>query len=157
MRYDPNSVEWLFRIFERLHHNYIHAEMNRRGLSRASHPSMLFALKQYQGHPASQKQLADSVGISAPTAAVSIDRMQKAGLLKRVTDKNDRRRNLITFTEKGLLMVEQCEQVFDETDQAIFEGFSAEEKEQLKSFYLRLISKLKELDAQNQTLTKKEQ
>ena len=152
---EQDTVEWLFRAFERMHHNYIKQELTRRGFGMASHPRILFMLKSRPGHTASQKQLADFVGISPPTAAVSIRRMQKAGLLRRVEDTRDRRRKLVTFTAKGLRAVLECETVFDRTDHAVFEGFSEQEIELLKEFYRRMLKNLKNLGAQPPTLPKR--
>ncbi len=147
MACERGSIEWMFHMFERQCHNHIRQELDSRGFGMASHPRILLALKHHPGHTASQKELADSTGISPPTAAVSIRRMQNAGLLKRVEDKRDRRRNRITFTEKGLQAVSECQAVFERTDRALFSGFSKEEIRLLRDFYRRMIENLKSLDS----------
>ena len=48
-----------------------------------------------------QRELADCMGLREPTMVRLIDRMEKNGLLKRVTSKQDRRRNNLVLTKKG--------------------------------------------------------
>ncbi|MCR4431741.1 MAG: MarR family transcriptional regulator [Tepidanaerobacteraceae bacterium] len=149
MEYDPNALEWLFRTFERMHHNCIKSEFARRGLSEASHPAILFSLKyEVRNMAASQKDIAQMLGISPPTVAISLKRMEKAGLVRKIVDENDLRRNLITLTDKGLQLLEECENTFYEIDRNIFNGFSDEEREQLKKFYIRMIYNLESMGVQ---------
>jgi DNA-binding MarR family transcriptional regulator len=97
---------------------------------------------------ASQKELADFLGIRPSSLAISIKRMEKAGLVRRVTDRNDLRRNIITLTKKGEQLVRECTLVFDDIDKRMYEGFSAEEKEQLRKYYIRIINNLEKLGVQ---------
>lgn len=148
MAYEPDTLEHLFAAFNRMHHNCLKNEFDRRGLALASHPSILFALcHEARNKTASQKELAEFVGISAPTAAISIKRMQKAGLLRKVTDEKDQRKNMITLTDEGLRLVSKCKNVFCEIDMATFKGFSKQEKVQLKGYYLRMIANLEAIGA----------
>ncbi|MDI3481968.1 MAG: hypothetical protein PWQ97_1623 [Tepidanaerobacteraceae bacterium] len=149
MEYDPNALEWLFQTFERMHHNCIKSEFARRGLSEASHPLILMALKyEVSNMAASQKDIAQMLGISPPTVAISLKRMEKAGLVCKITDEDDLRRKLVKITEKGLRLLDECENAFSEIDRNIFKGFSDEEREQLKRFYIRMIHNLESMGAQ---------
>jgi DNA-binding MarR family transcriptional regulator len=149
LEYNPDGLKWLFRAFDRMHHNCLKAELKKRGLREASHPVILFALKhEIKDMLASQKEIADAIGISPPTAAISIKRMEKAGLLCKIPDEQDTRRKLITLTEKGIQLINECELAFEKVDQGMLTGFTAAEIEQLKMFYLRMINNLETMGAQ---------
>jgi DNA-binding MarR family transcriptional regulator len=143
------SPEWLSRICERMRHAMIGQEFERRNLGRASHPFMLFML--HDAGPAaalSQREIAERLGISPPTAAVSIGRMERAGLLRKVADEKDLRSNRITLTPTGARLVRECKKAFDSLDQRMLEGFTDKERETLRSFYIRMIRNLEAMGAQ---------
>ncbi len=149
MEQDQSALEWLFRILDRMHHNCMKAEFNKRGLSEASHPAILFVLKhEINDTLASQKEIADLIGISPATVAISIKRMERSGLIQKVADPNDLRRNLITITEKGLTLLAECEKAIDDIDVGMFKGFSSEERQLLKTFYMKMIHNLQTMGAQ---------
>ncbi|CUH94693.1 hypothetical protein P22_0759 [Propionispora sp. 2/2-37] len=149
MLYDSNALEWLFRTFNRMHYNLMKAEMVERGLSEASHPAILFTLKgDMKNMSATQKELSERIGISPATVAISVKRMEKAGLIRKVSDKSDLRRNYITLTDKGLRFISECEDAIKKIDLGTFRGFSEAETGQLKQFYLRMIHNLEDMGAQ---------
>lgn len=149
MEFDSHSIEYLFRTLHRMHVNYIDKEMGKRAPGVSGFPPILFILhNEMKGKTASQKELADILGITPASLAISIKRMVKSGLLKKVTDKNDLRRNIITLTSKGEEFVQESMLIFDEIDRRMYEGFIGEEKEQLKEFYIRIIQNLEKLGVQ---------
>lgn len=149
MDLDKLGPEWLFRIVDRMHHSMLAQEFERRGLSRASQPFILFILEdEGPGASLSQKELAERLGVSQPTAAISIRRMEAAGLLRKLSDGDDLRRNRITLAPKGARLVRDCKAAFDDIDERMFEGFSAKEREELRSYYLRIIANLEAMGAQ---------
>jgi len=138
-----NDLRWLFHSLDRMHHNCIKAEFEKRGLCKASHPHILFAIRyEMKGAGVSQRELADVIGISPTTVAISIKRMEKAGLICKKPDKNDKRRNIIALTKKGKKITEECSAAFNEINRDVFKGFTKAEQEQLKKFYLRMIKNL---------------
>jgi MarR family transcriptional regulator, transcriptional regulator for hemolysin len=50
----------------------------------------------------SQKEIADKLGLEAPTIIPIIDKLEKDGFVKRMADNNDRRNNRICLTEKTI-------------------------------------------------------
>lgn len=76
---------------------------------------------------ATQKDIADCLGISPASVAVSVKRMEKAGVISRQTDKDDARRNNLSLTKKGRELDEFARQTFLEVDSAKISGFTDEE------------------------------
>lgn len=73
---------------------------------------------------ATQKDIADSLGISPASVAVSVKRMEKAGVISRQTDRDDARRNNLSLTKKGRELDEFAQQTFAEVDSAKISGFT---------------------------------
>ncbi len=92
----------------------------------------------------SQKQLAESIGVSAASIATSIKRMCRAGFVERTEDEADRRINRIRITEKGreafLAGRAECNKV----DNKMFEGFSDEEIDVFSHYLQRITENLSE-------------
>ena len=58
-----------------------------------------------------QKQLGESLDVSAPNMAITLDRMVERGWVERVRSTEDRRAQLIHLTAKGKALVEKAEKV----------------------------------------------
>ena len=76
--------------------------------------------------------------ISPASAAVTLKRIEKAGLITRSTDNNDSRKNHISITTKGIEALKDFRQICDATDEDMFKGFTSEEMETLHSLLVRL-------------------
>lgn len=74
-----------------------------------------------------QREIADTLGVTPASIALSTKRMQKAGLLEKRIDSQDLRCNQLTLTDKGVAYMKACSAKFDELDQIIFRDFSEEE------------------------------
>lgn len=149
MKYTQDDLEWLFRTLDRMFHNCIKSMFEKKGIVGASNPHILFTLRfNMKDMKATQKELGDMIGISPATVAISIKRMEKAGILCKISDKKDLRRNIITLTQKGVEIADECSAAFGEIDKEMFKGFSQDERDQLKQFYLRMIGNLKSMGAQ---------
>lgn len=149
MNIDDMGPEWLFRICDRMHHSMMIREFELRGLSKASHPFLLFALHDAgKGKSLPQKEIAEKLGVAQPTAAVSIGRMLRAGLLTKAPDQEDSRRKLVALTPKGERLVSECREAFDDIDARMLEGFSEAERKRLRAYYLRMIRNLEAAGAQ---------
>lgn len=85
-----------------------------------------------------QKDIADKLHISPASAATSLKRLEKAGLVTRITDKNDTRKNRISLTESGISALNQFRSECRETDVEMFRGFSEDECKTLKNLLKRL-------------------
>jgi len=58
-----------------------------------------------------QKQLGESLDVSAPNMAITLDRMVERGWVERVRSTEDRRAQLIHLTAKGRQLVERAETI----------------------------------------------
>lgn len=143
MNYCGSGLEDLFRAISRMQHDSVRREFERRGIDSVCRTPILFALADdAENAAASQKEIADRIGLSTPTVAVTIKRLEKAGMLHKVADETDLRRNLITLTEKGRRTAEEARAVFQQVDRGMFNDLSAEERAQLKRLFLRIVANL---------------
>lgn len=115
----------------------------------------LLGLNIYRGQPeilgfllengeCSQKQLAESVGVSAASIATSIKRMCKAGFVERTEDESDRRINRIRITERGREVLLAGRTECGKVDGKMFEGFSDEEIHIFSGYLQRITENLSE-------------
>ena len=89
-----------------------------------------------------QKEIADFLGVSPPSVAMSVKRMEKSGLLMRIADKSDARRNNLQITPKGSELLRLAHTAFDEIDAVSLKGFTDGELDTLISFIERMNSNL---------------
>ena len=88
--------------------------------------------------PTTQKQLADLCMRDAATMSRNIDRLEKAGLLKRENNPGCRRSYLICLTEEGKEKAKQVQKIFRELDERIWGDIPEKEMEQLYETLLRI-------------------
>ena len=88
--------------------------------------------------PRTQKQLADLCMRDAATMSRNIDRLEKAGLLKRENNPGCRRSYLICLTEEGKEKAKQVQKFFRELDERIWGDIPEKEMEQLYETLLRI-------------------
>ncbi len=85
------------------------------------------------------KELASKIGVTTGTLTITIDKLEKKGLVKRIPNPSDRRSYLITLTTEGnLIHKEHTEEHLKMTNECLKE-FSKKEKDQL----LHLLTKFK--------------
>ncbi len=87
---------------------------------------MLWILHREDG--LSQSELAKRLKIKPSTVAVSIRRMEKAGLLERRADKEDMRRNRIYLTGRAQDILEKSKEIYRENEKIMTEGISEAEQ-----------------------------
>jgi MarR family transcriptional regulator for hemolysin len=90
----------------------------------------------------SQRQLADRVGIEAPTLVRHIDRLVADGLVRRVRDPQDRRVSRVELTAKGTAAADRLRAVADEADGQLRSRFTPAE---LATLY-QLLYRIQDLD-----------
>jgi len=157
-RYTEDALQLAFRAVLKMHKRCLQKEMDRRGLAKVGQPIILFMLRNHEsGEDWDQKQFSEALGVSPATVTVSIKRMERAGLLSKIADPQDLRRNHLVITEKGLRLVDDCIQAFQHVDVGTFKGFSEEERRQLEGYYRRMVRNLVDLGAQPPAFMKLEE
>jgi len=124
-----------------LHRYSVHKKSSEIGVYYGQ-PQILKYLKEHG--ESSQTQIARALNVSAASMAVSVKRMQKAGLLEKKADDSDMRYNRIKLTDVGLEKERQCFEIFTEVTDKLTYGFSEEEKKTLRSYFERMIDNLSE-------------
>lgn len=92
----------------------------------------------------SQKEISQALGISPPTVAVSIKRLEKAGIIERKADEKDQRLSRIYLTEEGKSVTRKARECIKEKEEALIKGFSESEVCLLRRFFLQMIQNLEE-------------
>ena len=105
-----------------------------------------------------QKEVADLHCVSAASMALSTKRMQSAGLIEKVADSKNLRKNRLCITEKGREALKAAENLMDELDTRCFTGFSDGELETLKGYLTRMAENISddEIEFFNRTFRKKD-
>ncbi|MFF3609478.1 MarR family winged helix-turn-helix transcriptional regulator [Streptomyces sp. NPDC002463] len=78
------------------------------------HAGLLAALD--AGSGASQQELAARLGVAPSLIVVLADQLQALDAIERVRDPEDRRRQVLTLTPEGRLLLTRCAQAAEETD-----------------------------------------
>lgn len=88
-------------------------------------PPLLHYIREHPG--CTQKETADELDISPPSAAASLKRLEKAGLVERKPDPLDARRNCLYITHAGEERLAEHRRIFAELDEKMFIGLSEDE------------------------------
>jgi DNA-binding MarR family transcriptional regulator len=123
----------------RSHKRRSHQLMSDLGLHPGQTPIM-FALWRQDGEV--QKDLANSLHLTPPTLSVTLQRLEKAGLVCRKKDSADQRVSRVYLTEQGWQLKEQVMQCIRETDELCFRGFSPQEEDLLIELLDRITDNL---------------
>ena len=75
----------------------------------------------------SQKELAEKLDVKPPTVTVSIQRLEKAGIIFRRQDEKDQRVSRIYLSEEGRSIIEEGMRMAKESEEQVFAGFSESE------------------------------
>ncbi|MBP3284586.1 MAG: MarR family transcriptional regulator [Clostridia bacterium] len=97
---------------------------------------ILFSLSQLG--ECTQCQIAEDLGISYSSVAVSLKRLEKNGYIKRTANENDLRYNKVSLTEKGVHSANQAKETLEKIIKRKFSGFSEEEQTLLLQFLSRM-------------------
>ena len=99
----------------------------------------------FQHEKCSQDDASSGLRIDKTTAAKAISTLEEKGFILRQTDKTDRRRKLLTLTEKG---IDSCRGIINLHDSWLSEVMSAlnkNEQEQFEEYCVKLLKKAEEM------------
>lgn len=135
MQEKVKKVTSAFRIFHCRQRSIIDGKFRENGIY-FGQPPILKYLSEHKN--ATQKEIAEYLHISAPSVATSLKRMEEAGLVMRLENKEDARRNTLKLTKKGKELSQLADNMFLTVDNATYKGFTDEEIEILISFLERM-------------------
>lgn len=102
---------------------------------------ILYILWQNESIPITE--LSEKTGLAKTTLTSMLDRLEVSGLVQRVFDRTDRRRILITLSEKARKLQNEYDEVSVKMNEIYYQGFSDEEILQLEEYLLRILKNLK--------------
>ncbi len=135
MKEKVRKVTSAFRSYNCKHRGIIDGKFRENGLY-FGQPPILKYLSEHKN--ATQKEIADFLHISAPSVATSLKRMEEAGLVVRLENKEDARRNTLKLTKKGKELSQFADNMILTVDNATYKGFTDEEIDMLISFLERM-------------------
>lgn len=114
-------------------------QMSEKGL----HPGQAVLLKQLdRSEGMTQRELANNLHIKPPTVAVSVKRLEKAGLICRRQDEEDQRKSRIFITEEGRDLVRDIQSIMECNDEYLFKGFTDVELCLLRRFLIQMMENM---------------
>ena len=91
---------------------------------------------------ASQQDLANMLFVSPASVAQSTTRLQTVGMLEKMSDPENLRKNRLRVTPAGQAVVDSFHKLAEQVDQKTFAGFTEEEEAQLLTLLNRMIKNL---------------
>jgi DNA-binding MarR family transcriptional regulator len=89
--------------------------------------------------------IADSLMLDKTTVAKAIQSLEERGLIKRVQNPHNRRRNILNITDAGKETILDVVGIYDEWLEKIESCLTEAEREQFHDFCARLLEKAKEI------------
>lgn len=132
---DINSLGLLLSQIIRMHHTYAHRVFGELGLYRGQ-PPVLFTLWRQDG--LTQKEISQKLKLRPATITDALKRMEKSGLVVRRQDPKDLRFSHVYLTEKGDKLQSEVEKAFKSFEKECFYGFTPEQEDMLKSFFMKI-------------------
>lgn len=132
---DRMALGALISITYRSHFVRINNRMKELGLSEGQF-FVLMLLSDEQG--LTQNMAAERLLIDKGSVARAVNVLEDKGLVKRVTDKNNRRAVRLYLTELGEQLVPEVVKIDREWEEAVFSGFTEDENEQAKLLLLKI-------------------
>lgn len=136
---EVKQLEDRFAQFTRLRRRTMHRYFQSIGMFNG-HPHLLFHIRRQPG--ITPKELADHMEIAPATVAVSVKRLEAAGLVCRQGDDKDKRVVHLYLTEKGVEMDESCRQGRQFLADNVYQGLSDDEVDVLYELLGRLLVNL---------------
>ena len=140
---ENKHLVWEIVRIGRGHRKLIEKEIIDLGIHPSQHHILMYLAKNGE---ATQCSIAHAMEVSAATVAVSLKKLEKGGYIEKKCNPEDNRVNYISLTEKGEEVVRRSQCLFEQTDEALFQGLSEEEKEKFHWMMERIIKNMKILE-----------
>lgn len=125
----------------RLHRKAIETVVDDIGIHRTRHQVLMNLAKRCF---ASQKEIAEHIGITQAAMTGSLAKLERDGLISRRSGA-DGRFNEISITEKGRSIIEHSKAHFSEIDNKAFDDFTEAEIEQFEKYLDKIQNNLKSI------------
>ncbi len=129
----PETLWQLLTQICRLSHGRMHALWDEIGLHKGQ-PFVLRILWDHNGQ--THSELAERLHVQPATISNMLKRMEKAGLVARRPDPDDRRVSRVYLTDAGRDIQSQVERVWHELEERAFVGLSQAEQAEMRRFLL---------------------
>lgn len=136
---EPKSLNHLMGQVCHLHHGRVRSEFRALGIYRGQ-PTLLEALAAEDGR--THSELAALMHVAPATVTKMVQRMEKAGHVKRCDDPEDLRISRVYITEAGRAIHAQLKATFETIDAETFEGFTPEERAELERLLMKIRANL---------------
>lgn len=136
----PSQLLRLFLSVDRKHRCAIEKQMQSFGIHRSQHMMLMYL--SHRTTPPTQTEIACEFGISPATVAVTLHKLNAAGLIERLSRKADSRANDIRLTEAGADIVRRSEALADQVDEQMCTGITEEEMRVLMNVLNRMSDNL---------------
>lgn len=139
--YDPprrlrQLPSWLTSAVARKAQRLVSEALAQEG-ARRQHFTVLTSLAE-QG-PASQATLGRRLWIDRSDLHAILDELERDDLVKRVRDEHDRRRNVVTLTQRGTAALKRLDKRVDAAQNALLEPLSATDRRELRRLLEQLV------------------
>lgn len=137
-----NTISQIKRLSDRIFERIL-AEKNIDAFNGAQ-GRILYVL--WQTDYISLRELSDRTGLAATTLTSMIDRMESAELVSRIPDKNDRRKTLLTLTDRAKQLQPDYMEISARMTDLFYAGFTEDEILQCEAMLVRIHENLKQHD-----------
>lgn len=131
----PRTVGRYLGGLHRFARRYFATEMERLDLPPVAFP-LLMRLRHRDN--VSQEELVEDFLVDKGTIARTLANLERAGLVAREVDPDDRRVKRVSITENGREVAQDLKEVARRWDGKLTDGFSEEEREQLLDYLVRM-------------------
>lgn len=131
------KTTWLISQVSARAHAVMIARLGSAG-ARGYHFRVLAALAEFG--PASQAALGRHADMDRSDVTATVTELAGAGLVRRVTDAGDRRRNVISVTDAGLARLRELDGILTAVQDEVLAPLSADERSVLTGLLTRVLS-----------------
>ena len=114
----------LFLHTNRLHRNLMEEQISKLGIHASQHHMLVIIAN---NKSICQKDIAKKLEISSAAVAVTLNKLEAAGLISRTQSFDDARMNHISITDKGSSLLKTTRQIFESIDEQFFKGVEDED------------------------------
>ena len=136
------SMQFLLWQISRQYAARCYRQITEQGLQPTQMP-FLIMLHRHDG--CSEKEMAEWLHIKPPTVNVSIQRLEKPGIVERKRDEADQRIARIYITEKGKNIMKKILEEAKETEKLMFGNFSEAELCLLRRFFEQILKNTEDM------------